>query len=605
MRIPDARWAKTGLPNKHHHPFNIILCFFWLSGVFSGQAQTNSYISSTDGFWDEPRLWSLAEPPSIAQSAILITNAASETVTIDSITASNFTSTLTISNLTVNPPPGSTNTLYLDNTGTIALHILNSFTIGTSPDYFGGKSELISTNSTLIVDGLLGGQLLDNGTMVITGGSLITTNCSLQVATDTTVGLLIISNALVQARDVTVTSGGVSSGTIEVIGGTMTLSGSLTVGNGGQISQSSMLVANGGLLVVTNADTFIGAQYESGGTLTVSNSTFLAADVSLGGARSGGQLTINNGTVTLSGQLDIGVGDQSSGGVLLNGGTLVVTNGSTSLGVGSPTSGNTLTISNGLFLARDVSVGSYEGAGAVSISGGTSVFSSNLLIGAALVSEATVFVTAGQLFVTNALILVDNQGQCDVSGGRLAAQSIELGHSLTGTLTANGGSVTVSGGITLGDCSSGGVGYASVGGGQLVVTNASGAGFIDIQNGQLILSNGVLQVDKLVMTNSCSQFIHTGGTLIVGSVILDPNAFRITSVAREGNNLLVTWLMAPGQTNALQATGGSTKSSYTTNGFTDIFIVTNNTTTGSLTNYLDIGGATNKPSRFYRARLAP
>jgi hypothetical protein len=139
----------------------------------------------------------------------------------------------------------------------------------------------------------------------------------------------------------------------------------------------------------------------------------------------------------------------------------------------------------------------------------------------------------------------------------------------------------------------------------LVVTNASGAGFIDIQNGQLILSNGVLQVDKLVMTNSCSQFIHTGGTLIVGSVILDPNAFRITSVAREGNNLLVTWLMAPGQTNALQATGGSTKSSYTTTGFTDIFIVTNNTTTGSLTNYLDIGGATNKPSRFYRARLAP
>jgi hypothetical protein len=31
----------------------------------------------------------------------------------------------------------------------------------------------------------------------------------------------------------------------------------------------------------------------------------------------------------------------------------------------------------------------------------------------------------------------------------------------------------------------------------------------------------------------------------------------------------------------------------------------NNATTGTLTNYLDIGAATNKPSRFYRARLAP
>ncbi len=70
--------------------------------------------------------------------------------------------------------------------------------------------------------------------------------------------------------------------------------------------------------------------------------------------------------------------------------------------------------------------------------------------------------------------------------------------------------------------------------------------FIDIQNGQLVLSNGVLRVDKLVMTNTCSSFVHTGGTLIAGSVVLDPNAFQITSVAREGNDLRVTWLMAPG-----------------------------------------------------------
>jgi hypothetical protein len=104
---------------------------------------------------------------------------------------------------------------------------------------------------------------------------------------------------------------------------------------------------------------------------------------------------------------------------------------------------------------------------------------------------------------------------------------------------------------------------------------------------------------------SCGHFIHTGGTLIIGSVIVDPNAFRIVSVAPQGKDLLVTWLMAPGATNALQATSGGTHGSYTTNGFTDIFIVTNNTTTGALTNYLDVGGATNKPSRYYRARLAP
>jgi hypothetical protein len=74
------------------------------------QGQTNSWISSTDGFWDEARFWSLAEPPSIAQSAILITNAASVTVTIDSLTANSFTSTLPISNLTLSAQRGVSST---------------------------------------------------------------------------------------------------------------------------------------------------------------------------------------------------------------------------------------------------------------------------------------------------------------------------------------------------------------------------------------------------------------------------------------------------------------------------------------------------------------
>jgi len=97
------------------------------------------------------------------------------------------------------------------------------------------------------------------------------------------------------------------------------------------------------------------------------------------------------------------------------------------------------------------------------------------------------------------------------------------------------------------------------------------------------------------------------GTVFSLSVptIVDPNAFRITAIAREGNNLRVTWLMGAGQTNALQAASGGPQGSYTTNGFADIFIVMNNIVAGSITNYLDIGAATNKPSRYYRARLAP
>jgi hypothetical protein len=114
-----------------------------------------------------------------------------------------------------------------------------------------------------------------------------------------------------------------------------------------------------------------------------------------------------------------------------------------------------------------------------------------------------------------------------------------------------------------------------------------------------------LYVDKLVMTNTCSSLVHTGGPLIVGSVVLDPDAFGITSVAREGDNLRITWMMGPGQINALQAAFVRTHGHHTTNYFADIFIVTNNTTPGVVTNYLDIGAATNVPPRSYRAWLVP
>jgi hypothetical protein len=572
------------------------------------QAQIDSWTALTDGKWESAKDWDNGLP-SIPQSAVIISNANSKVVTINGYTAFKFSNSLTISNLIMSAQEDVTNTLFLDSIDNIALQILNGLTIGISPDYPSiGGTELISTKSTLIVDGLLGGQLEDDGTMIFMGGSLITTNCSLQIAVigfpNTSGGLLIISNSVVQARDVSIGTGENISGSIEVIGGTMTLSSTLDVGDGFN-SPGTFLVANGGLLVVTNGETGMGGFSASSGIMTVSNATFLGADVFLGGGRSDGELTINNGTVTLNGQLGIGDGEQGSGNVELNGGKLVVTNGATSLGLGSPSGLNTMVVSDGLFLARDIYVGSLMSDDSFLITGGISILSSNLEIGS-YNSGVTVSITGGQLFVTNAPVVVHDGAVCSVSGGKLLARTIVIGVSLyNGLLSINSGLVKVSEGITLGDCNDDlAIGYVSVDGGQLIVTNAAHTGFIDIQNGQLVLSNGVLRVDKLVMTNSCSSFVHTGGTLIAGSVVLDPNAFAITSVAREGNDLLITWLMAPGATNALQVSSGGIHGNYLKNAFADIFVVTNNTTTGTLTNYLDIGAATNQPSRYYRARLS-
>jgi PKD repeat protein len=90
---------------------------------------------------------------------------------------------------------------------------------------------------------------------------------------------------------------------------------------------------------------------------------------------------------------------------------------------------------------------------------------------------------------------------------------------------------------------------------------------------------------------------------------LDPtnsaSALRIISAVPNTTDVMVTWTTAGVRTNALQATSGDANGGYTNN-FVDvsgpiIIDVTGDTTT----NYLDAGGATNVPSRFYRIRLVP
>lgn len=71
------------------------------------------------------------------------------------------------------------------------------------------------------------------------------------------------------------------------------------------------------------------------------------------------------------------------------------------------------------------------------------------------------------------------------------------------------------------------------------------------------------------------------------------------AIARCSDSLTVAGFFILRPVLSLQFTSGA---SYTNN-FADLFTVTN--TVGTVTNYLDVGTATNKPSRFYRVRLVP
>jgi hypothetical protein len=90
----------------------------------------------------------------------------------------------------------------------------------------------------------------------------------------------------------------------------------------------------------------------------------------------------------------------------------------------------------------------------------------------------------------------------------------------------------------------------------------------------------------------------------------DPQDFnstplRITSIVKQGNDVLLTWNTAAGKSNLIQFTKGTANGSYSNN-FADLSPVIIVSGVGlTSTNYLDVGGATNKPARYYRARLVP
>jgi hypothetical protein len=83
------------------------------------------------------------------------------------------------------------------------------------------------------------------------------------------------------------------------------------------------------------------------------------------------------------------------------------------------------------------------------------------------------------------------------------------------------------------------------------------------------------------------------------------SALRIISALPQNNDVVVTWRTAGGHTNAVQASAGDGHGGYSTN-FSDVSGLIVLPGPGEMvTNYLDTGGATNVPARFYRIRLVP
>lgn len=704
---------------------------------------TNSWVGGSDK-WETSGNWS-AGTPTPGNAVDLITNATSKTVTIDALTPA---ISIAINNLVLSGPAGTVNTLQLTNAPSSTLDIFNSLNISKGGALLitngmllvgGPSSGSVSNSGTLTLIGGtttffspldIGGSAGATGTVWLSGGQLLATNNRTYVA-DAGVGRMTVSNGAWRAGLVVVGHAPGSSGTLTLIGGTNQFTDLMGVGGLETLpGETGAVWVTGGQLVTTNGGVDVGAT--GVGQMTLSNAVWLVDALEVGSfgntpTGASGTLTMVGSTVTVSSTFAVGAADPTAtGAVWLTSGQLTDTNGFSYVGwhgVGQ------MTVSNGTWRAGNMIVGYWPGSqGTLTIAGGTNIFFSVLDIGAQPGATGAVWLTGGQLIVTNSLVLISEggSGQLTVSNGTFLAGALVFADPGTahGTLTVAGGTATIlgdfnavngtqtvwltggqlnviKGATTLGDLGvarmtvsnglwrarnviignapgsqgtltiAGGVSsvYSNVTigstnctassvvlitGGELHVTNDAVTAMLEVQNGTVIQSGGVLDVDRLVITNPCAHFIHTGGTLIYGLVTLspdldadgdgmansfeqangldpfdptdatkdndgdgqnnlteflagtDPNdrasVFRIVGISRLGDAITVIWTGGRGVTNVIEHSIGGPGGSYSTNGYSTV-VTTYSSGSGLITNsYSENVEVPITPSLFYRVR---
>ena len=504
---------------------------------------------------------------------------------------------------------GGSNYIVGSNTFADVLLIRNHGSVNDNSGYVG--YEVGSSNNTVVITG--SGSVWQNGFFFTdhlyigysgAGNSVIISNHgSLYVPS---ISSVVGVNASSSNNSVLVTG----SGSVWTNG-----SGNLTIGGRGD--GNSLVISNGGAVIGSSGSYCTIGQSSSWNrvSITGTGSTWQTSYTLYVGGPGNNSLTVVNGGTLYAEFCMVGYGFLSGGGSnntgLVTGRGSVWSNGF--LNIGWNGGGNSLVVSNGgLAVSSSLNTGLGAGDGnQIVVTGTGSVLKVN---GPMVVGNNGAFSDLGisdgaQVIDRGATIGSASTSSSNrvvvLTGGSWYSDTLQVGGlGSSNSVLVSGGTVSASN-LIVGTASPTCDNVVELDTGSVFATNATHDAVLEVRDGSLILNGGTLQADTLVMMNPCAQFVHTGGTLIVGKVILDPNTFRIVSVARQSNDLLITWMMGPGASNTLQAAAVDGNGGYNSNGFIDIFVVTNNTAIGTVTNYLDIGAATNWPAHYYRARLAP
>ncbi len=392
--------------------------------------------------------------------------------------------------------------------------------------YTGSGSLLIVTNGGRVQDnyGIISASANSSGdAVIVTGANSVWTNQN-----NLNIGQSGPSNSL------TVTNGGTAACADALLLGNQAGSNQVTVTAGGRIWSGDTILAftansSRNVALITGA----GSEWHMSGAFSVGfsgplNQLWLTKGAKMwsqqagigintlgGGGGSSNLVTIADPGSSWTNMSTIGVGTGSSsynGLVITNGGVVQCLGGDSSvtLGVGYGSSNNWMAVAgNGSLFSNEgggnptITVGSAGSFNQLSVSNGGVVRGESGFIGYNTASSNNVALVAG----TNAQWI--------------NASQLWLGYlgSYNSLMISDGGTVITPQFIVSFDATASN-NAVTLAGGNLIATNG-GSGVTEVRSGALTMYTGLLQTDRLLLTNGQrSQFTLSGGTLQTGSTIV-------------------------------------------------------------------------------------
>jgi hypothetical protein len=505
---------------------------------------TNNWTNSVSGKWENGTNWSLNVPPYTGHSLVSITNAGTKAVINDATTASQFPSTMTISNLTIGAPSGATNTLLLAHGGTnTPFRLFNALNVNS-----GGA--VVVSNAALRLDGGFNGSSRIDGSVTLLDGSLISTNSNNRTYIGHSgQGTLTISNGTFESYYPIVGLGADSFGTWNIAGGVSRVTTTFDI--------ADSLTATG-RVVMTDGELHTPSCYV--------------------GLFGNGSMVVSNGYLECDGQILLGSQSGSVGNLTAAGGYIYT--GSMIVSEGFQSTGNLLMTGTGEIYSAATEA---RTGGTIRMEGGS--------------------LGTDHLFMNQTSQLIFNRGELLVQSTTISNNALFVvgdGTNAARFIVYPGGTNTFPKGLRI--ALNGSLGGSSLIEGMVTNLGVINPGFnfqywSDLEiNGGLVLSNSSdLQFDITGDTNAPMDFISTSGNVILGGKLSlsfadleTPVSLRTSKAPSKFAATKSTSLMAnPGAASFLSPVAYTM--STLTNGAGFVLLTNNNNLTGAFTNVASSG----------------